>query len=90
MENIRSHSSLELTKVNTYGLVYVWKGSDASLKPLLLLAHQDVVPVNPDTVDEWTHPPYSGYFDGQSCCVRRYELLSHNIIRRAHLGSREH
>ncbi|KAM5533864.1 hypothetical protein V8D89_012527 [Ganoderma adspersum] len=60
-----THSSLELTKVNTYGLVYVWKGSDASLKPLLLLAHQDVVPVNPDTVDEWTHPPYSGYFDGE-------------------------
>ncbi|KAG6897438.1 hypothetical protein C0992_001599, partial [Termitomyces sp. T32_za158] len=23
-----------------------------------------VVPVNPETVDEWTHPPYSGYFDG--------------------------
>ena len=61
-----SHSTLKLTKVNTWGLVYAWKGSDASLKPLLLAAHQDVVPVNPDTVDEWTHPPYSGYFDGQS------------------------
>ncbi|KAG6891195.1 hypothetical protein C0995_008447 [Termitomyces sp. Mi166 len=24
----------------------------------------DVVPVNPATVDEWTYPPYSGYFDG--------------------------
>ncbi|TBU60979.1 carboxypeptidase S [Dichomitus squalens] len=59
------HSTLELTKVNTWGLVYVWKGSDASLKPLLLAAHQDVVPVNPDTVDEWTHPPFSGYFDGE-------------------------
>ncbi|EMD39065.1 hypothetical protein CERSUDRAFT_112759 [Gelatoporia subvermispora B] len=59
------HSTLELTKVNTYGLVYVWKGSDASLKPLLLAAHQDVVPVNPDTVDDWTHPPFSGYFDGE-------------------------
>ncbi|RPD64399.1 carboxypeptidase S [Lentinus tigrinus ALCF2SS1-7] len=59
------HSTLELTKVNTWGLVYVWKGSDASLKPLLLAAHQDVVPVNPDTVDKWTHPPFSGYFDGE-------------------------
>ncbi|KAJ7583273.1 hypothetical protein C8J56DRAFT_1055032 [Mycena floridula] len=27
-------------------------------------AHQDVVPVDPQTVDEWAHPPYSGYFDG--------------------------
>ena len=24
----------------------------------------DVVPVNPDTYDSWTHPPFSGYFDG--------------------------
>ncbi|KAI0820814.1 carboxypeptidase S [Trametes gibbosa] len=59
------HSSLELTKVNTYGLVYVWKGSDPSLKPVLLAAHQDVVPVNPDTVDKWNHPPFSGHFDGK-------------------------
>ncbi|KAF9820601.1 hypothetical protein IEO21_01304 [Rhodonia placenta] len=58
------HSSLELTKVNTYGLVYYWKGSDESLKPILLTGHQDVVPVNPDTYDEWTHPPFSGYYDG--------------------------
>ena len=26
---------------------------------------QDVVPVNPDTVDKWIHPPYSGHFDGE-------------------------
>ncbi|KAF8963426.1 hypothetical protein BDZ97DRAFT_1661730 [Flammula alnicola] len=59
------HSTLKLTKVNTYGLYYEWKGSDASLKPLLLAAHQDVVPVDPTTVDQWTHPPYSGFFDGK-------------------------
>ncbi|KAG9312990.1 hypothetical protein JVU11DRAFT_6428 [Chiua virens] len=58
------HSSLELSKVNTYGLIYLWKGSDATLKPLLLAAHQDVVPVEPTTYDAWTHPPFSGYFDG--------------------------
>lgn len=34
------HSTLELTKVNTYGLIFVWKGSDATLKPLLLAGHQ--------------------------------------------------
>ncbi|KAG5636676.1 hypothetical protein H0H81_007206 [Sphagnurus paluster] len=58
------HKTLELTKVNTYGLLYVWQGADASLKPIVLAAHQDVVPVNPATADEWTHPPYSGHFDG--------------------------
>ncbi|KAL4243810.1 peptidase M20A family protein [Abortiporus biennis] len=58
------HSTLNLTKVNTYGLLYHWQGSNSSLKPILLAAHQDVVPVNPDTVDEWVHPPYSGDYDG--------------------------
>ncbi|KAF7327236.1 Gly-X carboxypeptidase [Mycena kentingensis (nom. inval.)] len=59
------HSTLSLTKVNTYGLLLEWTGSDASLKPMLLAAHQDVVPVEPLTWTEWTHPPYSGYFDGE-------------------------
>ncbi|KAI5987097.1 hypothetical protein EDD15DRAFT_1509304 [Pisolithus albus] len=58
------HAELELTKVNTYGLIFVWNGSNEGLKPLLLAAHQDVVPVEPTTVDKWTHPPFSGYFDG--------------------------
>ena len=26
----------------------------------------DVVPVEPSTVSQWTHPPYSGYFDGEN------------------------
>lgn len=60
------HSNLELTKVNTYGLLYVWEGSDSALKPLLLAAHQDVVPVLETTINEWQHPPFSGYFDGES------------------------
>jgi Gly-Xaa carboxypeptidase len=46
-------------------LVYIWKGSDDSLKPLLLMAHQDVVPVDPTTVDQWAYPPYSGHYDGE-------------------------
>jgi len=28
------------------------------------LAPIDVVPVNPDTVDEWKYPPFSGHYDG--------------------------
>lgn len=41
-------------------LVVRWKGSDPSLDPLLLLAHLDVVPVDPASVDEWRFPPFSG------------------------------
>jgi hypothetical protein len=34
------HKHLNLKKVNTHGLLYTWQGTDKSLKPLLLLAHQ--------------------------------------------------
>ncbi|KAJ7066750.1 hypothetical protein C8F01DRAFT_715736 [Mycena amicta] len=59
------HSTLSLTKINTYGLLFEWTGSDSSLKPILLAAHQDVVPVEPKTYGDWTHPPFSGHFDGE-------------------------
>ncbi|KAJ7116598.1 hypothetical protein C8R44DRAFT_926893 [Mycena epipterygia] len=59
------HARLRLRTVNTYALWYEWAGADAALKPVLLAAHQDVVPVDPATLDEWTHPPYSGHFDGE-------------------------
>ncbi|ESK94909.1 gly-x carboxypeptidase [Moniliophthora roreri MCA 2997] len=60
----RIHSDLKVTKVNTYGLVLHWQGSESALKPILLAAHQDVVPVDWSTVNQWMHPPYSGHFDG--------------------------
>ncbi|KAJ7150834.1 carboxypeptidase S [Mycena crocata] len=60
------HASLALQKVNTYGLIYTWQGSDPSLKPLLLMGHYDVVPVAALSVDQWAHPPYSGHFDGEN------------------------
>lgn len=47
-----------------FNLLYTWRGSDPSLKPLVLMAHQDVVPVNPDTLGEWEHEPFEGYYDG--------------------------
>lgn len=31
----------------------------------MLTGHIDVVPVNKATEDQWTHPPYSGYYDGE-------------------------
>ncbi|KAJ8508886.1 hypothetical protein ONZ45_g8890 [Pleurotus djamor] len=58
------HSTLKYETVNTYGLIYTWEGSDKTLKPLLMMGHMDTVPVNLDTLDTWTHPPWSGHFDG--------------------------
>ncbi|KAF2706189.1 vacuolar carboxypeptidase-like protein Cps1 [Pleomassaria siparia CBS 279.74] len=59
------HNTLELEKVNTHALLYTWAGTDPSLKPTLLMAHQDVVPVPESTVNQWTHPPFSGHYDGK-------------------------
>ncbi len=59
------HSRLVAEKVNTHGLLYTWKGSDESLKPTLLMAHQDTVPVPLETIGSWTYPPWSGAYDGK-------------------------
>ncbi|TCD69101.1 hypothetical protein EIP91_008743 [Steccherinum ochraceum] len=59
------HTTLQKTTVNTYALVYHWQGSDLSLKPILLTAHQDVVPIDPSTRHQWLQPPYSGLYDGK-------------------------
>ncbi|KAF2853123.1 vacuolar carboxypeptidase-like protein Cps1 [Plenodomus tracheiphilus IPT5] len=59
------HATLQKEKVNTHGLLYTWSGTDPALKPNLLMAHQDVVPVPDSTVKQWTHPPFSGHYDGK-------------------------
>ncbi|ROW04274.1 hypothetical protein VSDG_00894 [Cytospora chrysosperma] len=59
------HSTLKLEKVNTHGLLFTWQGSNDGLKPTVLMAHQDVVPVETSTIGQWTHPPFSGEFDGK-------------------------
>ncbi|TPX64798.1 hypothetical protein CcCBS67573_g08304 [Chytriomyces confervae] len=57
------HSHLERTIVANYSLLYTWKGSNPSAAPLILMAHIDVVPVLPDTVNQWTHEPFGGTID---------------------------
>jgi carboxypeptidase PM20D1 len=49
---------LEREVIGGASLLYTWQGSDASLAPLLLASHLDVVPV-PDP-EAWTHPPFAG------------------------------
>ncbi|ORY41293.1 Zn-dependent exopeptidase [Rhizoclosmatium globosum] len=54
------HKHLNLEIVNYYGLVYTWIGSDSSLKPVMVTAHQDTVPVDTSSLDKWTFPPFEG------------------------------
>lgn len=56
----RVQATLKREQVNGYGLLYEWTGSDATLAPIVLLAHQDVVPIEPGTEGRWTEPPFGG------------------------------
>ena len=62
LENLypKLHKSLKREKINEFSLLYTWEGKDPTLEPVLLAAHQDVVPVNPETLSEWKYPPFSG------------------------------
>ncbi|WVQ72044.1 hypothetical protein IAR50_001588 [Cryptococcus sp. DSM 104548] len=55
--------TLEFERVNEHGLLFTWQGTRPDLKPMLLMAHQDVVPVNPSTLHLWKHPPFDAHMD---------------------------
>ena len=50
--------------VGGYSLLYTWPGKDPQLKPALLMAHLDVVPVDAATESSWSEPPFSGRIAG--------------------------
>ncbi len=55
-----THANLTLEKINTYSLLYKWEGSDLSKKPIILMSHQDVVPVDQPTLADWEAGPFEG------------------------------
>ncbi|SGZ31431.1 BQ5605_C044g12172 [Microbotryum silenes-dioicae] len=59
----RVWSHLEIEKVARFGLIMTYKGTNSKLKPIVFMAHQDVVPVNPSTESQWTYGPFSGHVD---------------------------
>lgn len=56
----RVHAQLKRETLAGHSLLYTWTGRDAPAKPLLLMAHMDVVPVEPGTEKLWQHAPFSG------------------------------
>lgn len=71
---------LEDAAVPGAALLYTWEGSDRSLRPYLLAAHQDVVPVEPGSEGRWAHPPFSGeiadgYVWGRGTLDDKFSLL---------------
>lgn len=54
------HAQLSLERVNSFSLLYFWKGKNQALKPALLMGHYDVVPVIQGTEKIWQHKPFDG------------------------------
>jgi carboxypeptidase PM20D1 len=54
----RAHRAMAREVIGGSSLLYTWPGRDASLPPIVLASHLDVVPV-PDP-ESWTHPPFAG------------------------------
>ncbi|MCA8888984.1 MAG: M20/M25/M40 family metallo-hydrolase [Parvularculaceae bacterium] len=60
-----AHAVMQREIINRNTLIYRWPGEDAAEKPIALIAHIDVVPIEPGTEDQWTRPAFSGdAFDG--------------------------
>lgn len=54
------HEKLTLQMPAGYSLLYKWEGNDASLAPYVLMAHQDVVPIEEASKNLWTVDPFGG------------------------------
>jgi carboxypeptidase PM20D1 len=54
----RLHRTLALERVGEHSLLYTWEGRDLELEPVLLVAHQDVVPA--ENAERWSRPPFEG------------------------------
>ncbi len=54
------HAKLQRDIVAEHSLLYRWQGTDTNARPILLMAHQDVVPVAPGTEHLWQQPPFAG------------------------------
>lgn len=53
---------LEKEEHGKHALLYKWQGKNTNLKPLILIAQQDVVPA---IEENWEKSPFSGEIDGQ-------------------------
>ncbi|KAF8187111.1 hypothetical protein BJ912DRAFT_970122 [Pholiota molesta] len=73
------HSTLNLTTIGGYSLVYTWPGRAEDSKPLMLTGHIDVVP-SLTALDRWSYPPFSGTIDEEWIYGRGAGDCKNNVI----------
>jgi carboxypeptidase PM20D1 len=55
----RMHATLKREMIG-HSMLFTWPGSDPAARPVMWLAHQDVVPVAPGTERDWQQAPFDG------------------------------
>ncbi|MCL1599718.1 MAG: M20/M25/M40 family metallo-hydrolase [Actinomycetia bacterium] len=54
------HERFTVETINDLSLLFTWEGTDRDADPLLLMAHMDVVPIEPGTENGWDVEPFAG------------------------------
>jgi carboxypeptidase PM20D1 len=54
------HEKLLREQILKYSLLYKWEGKNPKLNPIVLMAHQDVVPIEEASKNMWTVDPFAG------------------------------
>ena len=75
------HAKLQRETISGYSYIYKWQGKNESLNPFILMAHQDVVPIEESTIKMWTVAPFSGtvkdgYIWGRGTTDDKINLIS--------------
>jgi len=79
-----THKTLTKQSIGQHSLLYIWKGSQPTLKPVLYITHSDVVPVESNNIKNWLHPPFSGaladnYIWGRGTMDNKLNVISQLI-----------
>jgi len=54
------HDRCRVETVNDLSLLFTWEGTNPDADPVVLMAHMDVVPVEPGTEEDWAVDAFSG------------------------------
>jgi carboxypeptidase PM20D1 len=54
------HQHLQREVLAGGALLFTWQGRSADKRPIILMAHQDTVPIEPGTESKWNRDPFSG------------------------------
>lgn len=74
------HKTMSKEVISNASLIYIWKGKNPELRPMALLSHQDVVPVEEGTENDWKHDPFEGYNDGEFIWGRGAVDMKNHLI----------